>query len=113
MKNQVQQGDAINVTAPSPSGLVSGNPYLIGAGLFGVAGATVAAAGTGVLWRKGVFTLPKISAQAWAAGDVIYWSPNNNACTNVNSSSDLKIGFATAAAANPTATGTVCLTGQV
>jgi predicted RecA/RadA family phage recombinase len=66
-----------------------------------------------VLWRKGVFALAKISAQAWAVGDVIYWSPNNKLCTNVNSSSDIKIGFATAVAANPTSTGNVCLTGQV
>ena len=65
MKNQLQHGDAISVTAPA-GGLTSGNPYMIGAALFGVAGATVAAGLTGVLWLKGAFTLPKISAQAWA-----------------------------------------------
>jgi predicted RecA/RadA family phage recombinase len=112
MKNQVQQGDAINVTAPS-GGLVSGNAYMIGAALFGVSATTVAQALGGVLWRKGVFTLAKVSAQAWAAGDVIYWSPSASACTNVNSSSDQKVGIATLAAANPTSIGTVCLTGQV
>jgi predicted RecA/RadA family phage recombinase len=111
MKNQVQQGDAIDITAPT-GGTVSGNPYLIGAALFGVAGITASAGQPSELWRKGVFTLPKISAQAWSIGDVLYWSPNNLAVTNVNSSSDIKVGIAGAAAANPSATGTVILTGQ-
>ena len=112
MKNQVQQGDAIDVVAPS-GGMVSGNAYLIGANLFGVSATTVAVGVTGVIWRKGVFSLAKISAQAWVVGDIIYWSVNNAACTNVNSSSDVKVGVCTATAANPSATGTVCLTGQV
>jgi predicted RecA/RadA family phage recombinase len=112
MNNQLQQGDAIYVTAPT-GGFTSGNGYQIGASLFGVAGFTCIAGATGVLWRKGVFALKKISAQSWAVGDIIYWSPNNLACTNVNSSSDIKIGVATAVAANPSATGNVCLTGQV
>lgn len=111
MKNQVKPGHAIDVVAPG-GGFVSGSAYLIGASLFGVAGFSCAAGATGVLWREGVFNLAKISAQAWAVGDIIYWSVNNAACTNVNSSSDVKVGIATAVAANPTATGNVCLTGQ-
>jgi predicted RecA/RadA family phage recombinase len=111
MKNQVQQGDAINVVAPS-GGFVAGNAYLIGASLFGVAAFSCAAGATGVLWRKGAYSLTKISAQAWVVGDIIYWSVNNAALTNVNASSDVKVGIAIATAANPTALGTCLLTGQ-
>ena len=111
MLNQVQQGDAIDIVAPA-AGTVSGNPCLVGAALFGVAGITATVGQPSVLWRKGVFTLPKISAQAWAIGDVLYWSPNNSAVTNVNSSSDIKVGIAAAVAANPSTKGVVILTGQ-
>jgi predicted RecA/RadA family phage recombinase len=119
MQNQVQVGDSVEVVAPS-GGFTAGKPYLIGAGLFGVAANTVAAGAMGVLWLKGVYNLPKISAQAWTVGDLIYWSPNNNACSNVNSSSDQLIGKAwpaqpgssltLVAAANPSSMANVRLT---
>ena len=110
MKNQVQTGDAIYVTAPS-GGVVSGTAYQIGAALFGIAGATVASGSTAVLWVVGVFTMPKSTGETWAVGDVIYWSPTNQYCTKTNSSSDLKIGVAVAAFGTATiATGTVRLT---
>lgn len=118
MQNQVQNGDSVEVVAPA-GGFVAGKPYLIGAGLFGVAANTVAVGAIGVLWLKGVYTLPKISAQAWNVGDLIYWSPGNNACSNVNSSSDQLIGIAwplnpgsstsLVAAANPSSTANVRL----
>lgn len=110
MKNQVQAGDAIYVTAPA-GGLISGAPTLIGTALFGIAGATVAATVTGVLWVTGVFTVPKSTGESWAVGDPIYWSPTFLRCTKTNSSSDLRVG--TAVVADTTAAiGTVRLNGQ-
>lgn len=117
MKNQVGPGHAINVVAPG-GGFVSGTPYQIGAGgtgvgagmLFGVAGASVAAGIVGVLWTYGEFTLPKVSAQAWAVGQAIYWDNSAKLCTTLAAAGQL-IGVATATAANPTATGLVRLNG--
>jgi predicted RecA/RadA family phage recombinase len=94
MKNQLQSGEALYVTAPG-GGFTSGIGYQIGAALFGVAGATVAAGTVGVLWRVGVFTLPKNTTETWVVGDIIYWSPTNQNCTKTNASSDLRIGVAT------------------
>ena len=67
MKNQVQNGDALNVTAPS-GGFTSGNGYLI-ENIFGVAGFSCSAGAAGVLWLVGVYSLTKLSAQAWNVGD--------------------------------------------
>ena len=114
MKNQIQQGDALYLTAPSPNGFVSGNGYQVGS-IFGVAGVTVpyaaGAVDNGVLWLVGCFTLPKLSAQLWAQGDAIYWDSGNSWCTNAATSNTMKIGVAMDIAANPSATGNVRLNG--
>jgi predicted RecA/RadA family phage recombinase len=109
MKNQVQEGHALYVTAPS-GGLTSGNGYLIG-NLFGVAAFSATAGASGVLWRVGVYALTKLSAQAWNIWDIIYWDPNNSWCTNVAVTGGVRIGVAAAATANPTGTGNVLLDG--
>lgn len=109
MKNQVQAGHAIYVTAPS-GGFTSGNGYQVGASIFGVAGFDAAVGVMGVLWVVGVYNLTKESAQAWSQGDEIFWDNGNQWCTNVQGSGMLKIGKAWAAAANPSAVGMVRLT---
>lgn len=111
MLNQVQKGDAVYVVAPS-GGFTSGKPYLIGTTLFGVAGFTCLVGATGVLWTTGVFSLAKTSAQAWVVGDPIYWNTSTKLADNV-SSTGLRIGVATATAANPSAVGEVRLDGQM
>jgi predicted RecA/RadA family phage recombinase len=99
MRNQLQTGDAIAVTAPS-GGFTDGNCYQIGAALFGVAGYTCLVGATGELWLKGVFALTKMTTQV-ALGDIVYWDNTDGP----------RIGIATAAAANPSATGEVRLDG--
>ncbi|MGU3668001.1 DUF2190 family protein [Methylobacterium sp. A49B] len=107
MKNFLQNGDALNVVAPA-GGVLSGQPLVVGK-IFGVAGSTRLVGETFALWRKGVFSLPKTNAQAWAQGDSLYWDAANSVVTNVNSASLLPVGYAADAAANPSSIGPVLL----
>lgn len=109
MKNYVQDGDVLSLTAPYD--VASGAGLLVGA-LFGVA-TGAAASGASVQARtRGVYTLAKTSAQAWSVGAKIYWDDTNKLATSTASGNTL-IGCAVAAAANPSATGIVRLNGTV
>lgn len=108
MKNYIQPGDTITVVAPAT--ITSGDGVLVGL-LFGIA-VTDAGSGDDVdIKTTGVFELPKVSAQAWTQGAQIYWDDGNSNCTTTDT--NVPIGVATAAAANPSAVGYVRLTGQV
>ena len=109
MKNYIQAG--LNVTVVAAAAVLSGGGVLVGA-MFGVASAAAAIGEEVVLVRQGVFTLPKLSAQAWAVGDKIYWDDGAGQCTTVALGNTL-IGMAHAVAANPTATGEVLLPGVI
>lgn len=105
MKNFIQPGANITVVAP---GLVaSGDGVLIGS-LFGVATGDAESGAEVTLVRHGVFSLPKLSAQAWTVGEKIYW--DGSECTTVVSTNKL-IGVAVEIAADPSATGKVVLDG--
>lgn len=109
MKNYIQHGDTLTFTAPA-GGVTAGLGYLIGA-TFVVAQYT-AAAGQPFEGRViGVIELPKVSAQAWAEGAVIYWDNAARNCTTTVGS-NTKIGIAAATAVNPSATGRVRLNGS-
>ena len=107
MQNYVQEGRALNVTAPA-GGVVSGQPLVVGK-IFGIVSVTVPQGTPFALWRVGVYTLSKTNAQAWNQGDALYWDATNSVVTNVNSGSLLPVGWANAAAANPSPTGQVLL----
>jgi predicted RecA/RadA family phage recombinase len=107
MKNQVQKGDAVNVTLTAA--ITSGSGLLLGA-MFGVAAVNGNIGDVIALWLVGVFTLNKNSAEAWTLGQAIYWDPVAKQCT-VTATNNVKIGVATAPAANPSATGNVRLNG--
>ncbi|NTI92275.1 DUF2190 family protein [Agrobacterium rhizogenes] len=106
MKNFVQKGESIDVTAPT-GGTVSGLPVIIGS-LIGIASNTVAENLVVSIQTCGVYDLPKVSAQAWTVGAKIYWDAAADLATTVNTSNTL-IGVAVAAAANPSSTGSVLL----
>lgn len=106
MNNLVSGGVFIQLTAPS-GGVVSGRGYLIGQ-LFCVAVATVAAGSPFAACVGGVVEHAKLSAQAWAEGQRIYWDNTNFWFTTVNTS-NVPVGTAVAVAANPSATGRVLL----
>lgn len=108
-KNYIQEGMDITVPAPS-GGVTSGSVVVIGR-LVGVAAETAAVGVPVTLSRTGVFTLPKTSAQAWTVGQAINWDASTGVATTATTTGFIPIGFAAAVAANPSATGLVCLTG--
>jgi len=101
MKNFVQRGDALAVTAPS-GGVVSGQPVLIGS-LFGVAAYSAAAGAPAEIVTLGVFDLPKAASVTFAVGDKVYFDATANNLTSVTTSNTY-VGVATAAAASSDAT---------
>ncbi|WP_323764590.1 DUF2190 family protein [Marinovum sp.] len=107
MKNFIAPGE--HVTVITPSDVSAGDGLLIGS-LFGVVQEDAVTGADVVLVRRGVFILPKTSAQAWTVGAKVYWTGSE--CTTTASGNTL-IGLAESAAANPSATGRVLLDGAV
>jgi predicted RecA/RadA family phage recombinase len=107
MKTFVQRGDVLSLVAPYA--VASGNPFKVGA-IVAVAVTTAVNGGAVEGMLKGVFTLPKVSAQAWAVGDKIYWDDTAQLMTKTASGNTL-VGVATEVAANPSPTGNVLLHG--
>jgi len=107
MKNQTQAGGTLTLVAPS--NLTAGQGFLVGA-IFAIASQNALIGEQVEGKRNGVFTLPKTSAQAWATGDRIYWDAANNRCDKVGTVG-LLIGAAAADAVNPSAVGSVVLSG--
>lgn len=105
MKNYIQRGE--NLTVPAPADVPSGSGVLIG-GMFGVAVADAVSGQDVTIVRKGVYSLKKLSAQAWTTGAKIFWNDTAKECTTVVGSNTL-IGYATGAAADPSPTGIVVL----
>ena len=76
MKNYVQEGKTITVTAPAA--VASGQFIIVGA-IRGVAAFDAAQGEPVELATEGVFTLPKVAADDIAVGDLLYWT--GTACT--------------------------------
>lgn len=109
MKNYLNHGQKVTVTAPAA--VTSGDVVAVGS-LIGVAEGSAASGKPVVLVRSGIFSLPKISAQAWTVGAKIYWDSGASAMTTTATGNTL-VGFAAEAAANPSATGKVCMDGAI
>ncbi|WP_165063923.1 capsid cement protein [Paludisphaera rhizosphaerae] len=107
MKNAIQNGNTITLPAPYP--LAAGDGLQVGA-LFGVARGAAQSGAEVEAGMVGVYGLPKVASEAWAAGDRIYWADGAKKCTLASSGNAL-IGVAVAAAANPSAAGLVRLNG--
>lgn len=95
MKNYVQPGNFITLTAPYA--VASGDGLLVGA-IFGVASSTAALGEAVETAVEGVYDLKKVASQAWAAGDKIYWDNTAKNTTKTLTSNTL-IGVATEAVA--------------
>ena len=107
MKNFVQPGDVLTMTATAAVG--SGDGVQIGS-VFGVA-LTDAAIGEDVaLSVVGVFELPKTAADDIAVGEKVYWDAGTAEVTDSDAAGDL-IGVAVAVAAAGATTATVRLNG--
>lgn len=108
MKNYIQDGDTITVIAAAD--VASGVGHLVGS-IFGIAVVTAVSGDPVSLKRTGVVEHAKTSAQAWTQGVKIYWDNSNKVFTSSASGNTL-VGMAAEAAANPSDTGKVLLTGQ-
>ena len=95
MKNFVQPGNTVTLTAPYA--VASGDGLLVGS-IFGVAAGTAALGETVEAALTGVFDVTKIGSQAWTVGAKVYWDDANKRTTNVATSNTL-IGVATEAVA--------------
>ncbi len=109
MNNFVQPGDVLTLTVPA-AGVTVNKGVLVGT-VFAVATETVAfvagAVFTGAV--TGAYSLDKLSTEVWAEGDKIYWDNGNTRATNAPTAGMRLIGYAIAAAANPSSTGKVRL----
>jgi predicted RecA/RadA family phage recombinase len=109
MKNYVQKGETLTLTAPYA--VTSGGGALVGS-IFGVAATDVASGEEGEFQAAGVFDLTREAgaSTAWSAGDLIYWDNTSKRATKTSTSNKL-IGVAVKAAADGDATGRVRLNG--
>lgn len=96
MRNFVQPGDTITLTAPYA--VASGEGLLVGS-IFGVATGTAAGGEPVETALVGVFDLTKIGSQAWTVGAKVYWDDTNKRCTMVATDNTL-IGVAVEAVAS-------------
>ena len=95
MKNYVQPGNTITLTAPYA--VTSGDGLLVGS-IFGIASGDAALSDPVETVLTGVFDLTKVGSQAWTAGAKVYWDDTNKRTTSVATSNTL-IGVATEAVA--------------
>lgn len=109
MKNYIQPGE--NLTLTMAAEVASGDGVLVGS-IFGVAQGDAAVGEPVVLVRRGVFSLPKVSAQAWTAGAAVYWDDTAKVLTTVATGNQL-VGAAVEDAENPSATGVALLDGTI
>ena len=108
MKNHVQAGKTVTLTAPYAR--LSGEGVLVGA-IFGVCAGDALISTPVEAETEGVFDIAKVSAQEWATlGLAIYWDDSAKLVTTT-SGGNTKIGVNTATAANPSPTGRVRLNG--
>lgn len=95
MKNYVQPGSTLTLTAPYA--VTSGDGLLVGS-IFGVAAGDAASGATVEAALTGVLDLTKIGSQAWTVGAKVYWDDTNKRCTTVATDNTL-IGVAVEAVA--------------
>lgn len=105
MKNFIQPGNTMTVAAPAD--VSSGDLVMVGK-LFGVASTDAVSGAPVEICTEGVYTLPKISAQAWTQGIALYWDAGEGKVTSTASTNTL-IGHAAEIAANPSSTGVLRL----
>src|SRR5579884_2407488 len=97
MKNFIQRGDMITVTAPM-GGVTSGQGVLVG-NLFGVAATTVAEGESVEIATVGVYELPKLVSAVIAAGARVAWDDTAKQVV-LPDTGMVPIGIATVAAGN-------------
>ncbi|MBL4768062.1 MAG: DUF2190 family protein [Rhodobacteraceae bacterium] len=109
MKNYVQKGENITVTAAAAA--TSGAGVLIG-NLFGIAAGSAEIGDDLDLVTVGVFTMAKVATDVFAVGGVVYWDDSTSLVTTTDDSeANPAIGIAVTVAGNPSGTVNVRLNG--
>lgn len=107
MKNYVQRGDTLSI--PALADIASGAVVISGS-IIGIASGDAVSGATVDVATSGVFNLPKVSALAISVGDIVYYDAATG-LVNKTSSANTKVGVAVTAAANPSASVNVRLSG--
>lgn len=92
MKNFVQPGKALNLTAPT-GGVTGGTPVKIGA-LLVIPSADADQTKTFAGHTTGVYTLPKKTGETWAEGDKLYWDNSAGTFTKTSATGLFPAGVA-------------------
>jgi predicted RecA/RadA family phage recombinase len=95
MKNYVQPGNTITLTAPYA--VASGDGLLVGS-IFGVASGDAANGESVEAALVGIFDITKVGSQAWTVGAKVYWDNTNKRTTTVSTDNTL-VGVAVEAVA--------------
>lgn len=106
MKNFVQAGDVLTVTAPAA--VLSGAGVLVGS-LFGVACGDAASGAEVEIQTTGVFDMAKATGAAWTVGQRLYWDDSAKNLTGTAGANKL-VAIAVAAAASGDTVGRARLT---
>lgn len=98
MKNYVQKGKTLTITAPAA--VASGQLVVVGS-IVGVAAFDAGLGADVEVVTQGVFELPKISTDVIAQGDKLYWDAGQSKLTKTaGTGSKPMVGVATAEAGN-------------
>ena len=109
MKNYVQKGENITVTAAAAA--TSGAGVLVG-NLFGIAAGDAAIGEDLDVVTVGVFTMPKVATDAFTVGAPVYWDDAAKlVTTDDDTGNNPEVGLAVTAAANPSGSVNVRLHG--
>lgn len=106
MINKIQEGKILNYLN-SGSAIASGDAVVVG-NRVGIAITDIANGSSGAVEMEGCYSVPKVSAQAWAAGDEIFWDSSAELFTTVGTANTFA-GHAMDIAANPTSNGNLRL----
>jgi predicted RecA/RadA family phage recombinase len=109
MKNYVQKGENITVTAAAAA--ASGSGVLIGS-LFGIAAGDASIGDDLDLVTVGVFAMAKVATDVFAVGGVVHWDDATSlVTTDDDTGANPAIGIAVTVAGNPSGTVNVRLNG--
>lgn len=99
MRNFIQDGEVLTVTAPYTT--TSGQGVKVG-DIFGIAVGDIASGASGAIQTVGVFDVTKQGGAGvtFSAGDKVYWDDGNRRALASGASGNMWIGVATAAAAD-------------
>ncbi|SHK13772.1 Predicted phage recombinase, RecA/RadA family [Roseomonas rosea] len=109
MRNFIQRGDTL--TIPAPADVLSGGVVQVGV-IVGVANGSATQGAPVDVDVTGVFSLPKVAADAFAVGDAAYYASGTKLVTKT-ASGNTKLGVATEPAGSGAAEVAVRLSGAL